>query len=187
MRNAATGRKTTRMSKSTSVLKATLMGQATLVGKSALVRKATLVGQATLPGKSALVGKSTFVRESTLVRKASVSNPAGMGMIAESMVPIGPPVVPPPAVPGEHADSNSQAERDSRSIDVGVRNPDPAWIHPEPVSVGIPGIIFRYVNEIRVCRLDHETLSVGRDVLLGRRLQIPGLLRSPAHHLNRVH
>src|SRR6266478_464629 len=54
------------------------------------------------------------------------------------------------------------------------------------VPVDNPRIIFRHVNDFRVCWFNHDRLSLGRDGFVPRALQVPGLLRSLTHHLNCV-
>ena len=100
------------------------------------------------------------------------------------VVPIGSPVMPAPAKPSE--DANSHAERNPWPLDEGARNPDPSWIERKGVPVDDPRIIFRHVNDFRVCWFNHDRLSLGRDGFLLRALQVPGLLRSLTHRLNRV-
>ena len=100
------------------------------------------------------------------------------------VVPIGSPVMPAPAKPSE--DANSHAERNPWPLDEGARNPDPSWIERERVPVDDPRIIFRHINDFRVRWFNHDRLSLGRDGLLLRALQVPGLLRSLTHHLNCV-
>jgi hypothetical protein len=100
------------------------------------------------------------------------------------VVPIGSPVMPAPAKASE--DANSQAERYPWPLDEGARNPDPSWIEREGVPVDHPRIIFRHVNDFRVCWFNHDRLSLGGDGFLLRALQVPGLLRSLTHHLNCV-
>src|SRR5260370_22645651 len=100
------------------------------------------------------------------------------------VVPIGSPVMPAPAKPSE--DANSPAERNPWPLDEGARNPDPSWIERETVPVDAPRIIFRHVNDFRVCWFNHDRLSLGGDGFLLRALQVPGLFPSLTHHLNCV-
>ena len=101
-------------------------------------------------------------------------------------VPIRSPAVPPPAETTEETDTNSQAEPDPRSIEEKARNPNPTRIEREGITVDDPGVVFRHINDLRICWFNHDRISLGRDGFLLRALQVPGLLRSPAHHLNRV-
>jgi hypothetical protein len=101
-------------------------------------------------------------------------------------VPISSPAVPAPAEATKETDTNSHAEPDPRPIEEEARNPDPTRIEREGITVDDPGIVFRHINDLRICRFNHDRISLGRDGFLLRVLQVPGLLRSPAHLLNRV-
>src|SRR5216684_6731271 len=101
-------------------------------------------------------------------------------------VPIRSPAVPPPAEATEETDTYSQAEPDPRPIEEEARNPNPTRIERERITVDDPGIVFRHINDLRICWFNHDRISLGRDRLLLRTLQVSGLLRSPTHHLNRV-
>src|SRR6202171_52152 len=96
------------------------------------------------------------------------------------------PAVPPPAEASEETDTNAQAEPDPRPIKVEARNPNPTRIEREGITVDDPGIVFRHIDDLRICRFNHDRISLGRDGFLLRVLQVPGLLRSPTHHLNLV-
>src|SRR6202790_5041279 len=101
-------------------------------------------------------------------------------------VPIRFPAVPPPAEATEETHPNSHAEPDPRPIEVEPRNPNPTRIELEGITVDDPGIVFRHINDLRICRFNDDRISLGRDGFLLCALQVPSLLRSPAHHLNRV-
>src|ERR1700675_2500315 len=99
-------------------------------------------------------------------------------------VPIRTPVVPPPAEATVETDTNAQAEPDSRPIVVETRNSDPTRVVGERITVDNPGIVFRHINDLWICRLNRDRISVGGDGFLLGVLQVSGLLRSLTHHLN---
>ena len=101
-------------------------------------------------------------------------------------MPICSPAVPPPAEAAEKADTNSHAEPDSRSIEEEPRYSDPTRIERQRITVDLPGVVFRHINDLRICRFNCDRVSIGRDGFLLRVLQVPGLLGSMTHHLNRV-
>src|SRR6266849_10561856 len=101
-------------------------------------------------------------------------------------VPIRSPVVPPPAEAAEETDTNSNTEPDPRPVEEEARNPNPTWVELERTTVDDPRIVLRHIHDLRICRINDDRISLGRHGFLRRALQVPGLLRSLAHHLNRV-
>ena len=101
-------------------------------------------------------------------------------------MPIRSPVVPAPAEAAEESDTDSDAEPDPRPIEVEARNADPPRIEREGITVDQPRIVFRHINHLRIRRFNVNRISLGRDGFLRRALQVPGLLGSLTHHLNRV-
>src|SRR6266436_4029189 len=144
MRSSATGRKTGRMRKSAGV------------GKSAAMRKFSAVRNS--------FGMSEQWMSVTVVVAVGESPAVGdvpvMVVYQVVVVPIGSPVMPAPAKTSE--DANSQAERNPWPLDEGAWNPDPSWIERERVPVDDPRIIFRQVNDFRVCWFNQDRLSLGR-------------------------
>src|SRR6202158_4239412 len=162
MTSSATGRKTGRMRKSAAMRKFSAMRNS--FGMSEQWMSVTVV---------------VAIDESLAVGDVPV-----MVVYHVVVVPIGSPVMPAPAKASE--DANSKAERNPWPLDEGARNPDTSWIEREGVPVDAPRIIFRHVNDFRVCWFNHDRLSLGRDGFLLRALQVPGLLRALTHHLNCV-
>ena len=103
------------------------------------------------------------------------------------MVPIGSPVVPAPAKATEDANANSQAKGNPWAIDIEAGHSNPCWVVWKGFPVHDPRIVFRYVNNFRICRLNRDRLAVRRDSFLLGALEVPSLLRPLTHHLNRIH
>ena len=101
-------------------------------------------------------------------------------------MPIRSPVMPPPAEIAEEADPDPHSKHDPRPIEVEARSPNPTGVECNRITVDCPGIVFRHVNDLRICRFNDNRLSLGCDRFLLCGLQVSGLLRSLAHHLNRV-
>ena len=81
-------------------------------------------------------------------------------------MPIRSPAVPPPAEAIEETDTNSHAELDPRSIEVEAWNLKPIGVDSEGIAVNDPGIVFRYVNDLRIRWFNYDRVSVGRDGFL---------------------
>ncbi len=100
--------------------------------------------------------------------------------------PVGVPVVPSPTEPREEPDPETGSERDSRADGVEPGECNPARIDGERWAIHAPRVVGWHVDDLRVCRLDHDGLALRRNGLLGRRLEVPRLLRALAHRLDRV-
>src|SRR6267142_2150619 len=85
----------------------------------------------------------------------------------------------------EETDTNSHTEPDPRPVEEEARNPNPTRIKCERITVDFPRIVLRHIHDLRICRFNDDVISLARDGFLRRALQVPGLLRSLAHHLNR--
>src|SRR5271156_4439075 len=101
-------------------------------------------------------------------------------------MPVRTPAVPPPAEATVETDANSEAEPDSRPIVVEARNPTPTRVVVERITIDDPRIVFRHINDLRICRFNDDRIAVGGDGFLLSALQVPGLLRSLTHHLNGI-
>src|SRR5260221_14718029 len=81
-------------------------------------------------GRCASVSKTrvTAVKSATM----SQSGMAAIGFVVvdhAAAVPIGSPVVPPPAKPGENPDPDAQAQRKGWTVNENSRNRNPPWLH----------------------------------------------------------
>src|SRR5882762_10073709 len=145
------------------------------------------MGSAVITVRSTVIeARASAIEAGVMAELPAVRN---VGVIAVSQVvsvPIRTPVVPPPAEATVEADTYSQAEPDPGPIVVEARNVNPAGVVVEGITVDNPGVVFRYINELRICRLNFNRISIGADGFLLCALQVPGLLRSLTHRLNRV-
>src|SRR5882762_985861 len=105
----------------------------------------------------------------------------------DSVMPVGPPMMPAPAIPSEVADSVSDSERKIRSAipDSGIRIP------PRPrhdwTAVNHPRIIGGDVNDFRASRLNDDGRVLRRYGLLVCRLEVTRFLGPLTHYLYGVH
>src|SRR5882672_12794570 len=102
------------------------------------------------------------------------------------VMPIGVPVVPSPTEPAEEADPPTNSERNPGADGIEAGVPTPAWVSDQRRAIDSPGVVLGHVDDLGVCRLDHDRLALRGDVLLGRALEVSSLLRSLAHCLYRV-
>src|SRR6267143_911108 len=96
------------------------------------------------------------------------------------------PVVPSPTESGEEADPPTDPERNPRADGIEAGVPDPAWISDQRRTIDRPRVVFGDVDDLGVCRLDHDRLALRGDVFLGRALEVSSLLRSLAHGLDGI-
>src|SRR5882762_3330645 len=81
-------------------------------------------------------------------------------------MPVRAPVVPSPTKAAKIADSKAEAKRDSRAVKEQSWIRIPTWPNPDGLSIRKPGIILRHVNNLRVCRFDHNGLPLIAHVFL---------------------
>src|SRR3984893_4641316 len=118
--------------------------------------------------KSAVTMKSLGTIEIFVSREKAVSagdrvtvrNISVVVVNHRSVIPVGPPVVPPPSVATEVPESKAYAKCNSRAVKVESRVgiPDRPDCYRRPVDQ--PGIVLRHVDNIRVCRLNSDRLAV---------------------------
>src|ERR1700730_12929340 len=118
----------------------------------------------------------------TVTECRAVGNEVVMVEVHIMAVPVGSPVVPPPAKSAKKPNPDSCAEENPR---LAIKT-DPVWVERKRCAIDVPRIVFRHVHHLRACRLDHDSLPLGRHGLLRRALQVARLLRFLTHLLNRV-
>src|SRR2546430_5154424 len=82
------------------------------------------------------------------------------------VMPVRSPMVPTPAKSAKKADSKAEAKRNSRAVKeqswIGI----PAWPNPDGLPIHQPWVVLRHVNNLRVCRFDHNGLPLIAHVFL---------------------
>ena len=120
----------------------------------------------TSPAGRAAAVKSTAMKSAGAIEVVAIDENSAVGYVAvvveknAVMMPIITPVVPAPAIPSKEADSKAETKRNSRT---GKKQ---SWIRipprpdPDGLSIHEPWVIFRYVNNLRVGRFDHNGLPL---------------------------
>src|SRR5258707_10019322 len=93
--------------------------------------------------------------------------------------------MPTPAEAGKEGDAKAQPEQDVRLVDIKPRDWRPVWIRSQWRPVDEPWIVFRHIDEVGICRLNDDRLSLGGHGLLGCALQVARALCALPHGLNR--
>src|SRR5208337_5023915 len=101
----------------------------------------------------------------------------------DSIMPIGPPVVPAPLITSQPADSEADSEPEEWVLipDSGIRVP-PRPCH-DGISVNRARIVCGDVNHLGISRLNDDRRALRGYGLLRRGLKSAGFLRPLAHHL----
>src|ERR1700740_909648 len=152
-------------------------------------------------GLTARCGKSAFRRSAM---KSSVMKPAmietiprreviaiheysavgDVAVVVEKdrvMVPIPSPMTPAPTEPPKQTNPEADAEQKSWSVKIQPGIPIPTRPCHDRASIDEQLILFRYINDPGVGRFDRNRLALFGYLLLGRSLQVPGVLCALAH------
>src|SRR6266849_1533119 len=82
------------------------------------------------------------------------------------VVPVGIPVVPSPAKAGVETHPKAQPKRNPRTDGVEPAIGDPARIDYQRRPIDNPGIVYRHVNDLWICRLNDDCLPLSYDLFL---------------------
>src|SRR5882757_3940649 len=135
-------------------------------------------------GRSCVTKTSIAAKTSIVIDEGrAVGDVPVVVVIQLVMVPVSSPMVPTPTKAAENSDADSDAEENSRP-DEHVRTSDPTRIERERVSVDIPRIVFRHINDVGISGRNRDSLPLARHILLRRGLQVSCLLRALTHYLN---
>jgi hypothetical protein len=100
-----------------------------------------------------------------------------------AMTPVKPPMWPSPTEPTIEPDSKAVTKDDLRSSIKDPGNRIPARPGNQGISVCQPGIVLRDVNNLRICGLDDDRVSLLGYLFLGCTVQVSGFPRPLAHAL----
>src|ERR1700687_1812654 len=135
--------------------------------------------------------RSSTVKSAAVIEAAIGENSAvryvAVVVKHDPVVPIVSPVSPSPAKPSKETDSKAQAPGEAwpREGQSGITVP--AGPNSNRCSIDDPRIILRYINDLRIRGLDHNSLSLLFPLFLRGTLQVPRLFRTVAHYLNSIH
>ena len=103
-----------------------------------------------------------------------------------AVMPIESPMLKTPAEAAEESDSESQSKSDSWTAqkESWIRIPTREYSQRGPIHQ--PRVVLRYVNHVGGCRFDDDRFPLSTYLLLGRGVQVSGLLSPLSHGLNRL-
>src|SRR6267143_653492 len=157
------------------------------VGPSAAMKvRATVAPSAAMKVRAPVESGAAAVEMVVIDEGAAVRDVSVVVEVHPVVAPIGVPVVPSPTESGEEADPPTDPERNPRADGIEAGVPDPAWISDQRRTIDRPRVVFGDVDDLGVCRLDHDRLALRGDVFLGRALEVSSLLRSLAHGLDGI-
>src|ERR1700756_1770920 len=148
----------------------------------------TAVSCKTSSMKSSAPMKSGAVSEAAVSEDSAVSRPRTMvEHDATAAVPAEPPMSPAPTKPTKEANAKAEAKGDSGNSDVKSGISIPPRPHSNWRAIDDPWIVFRHVHNVRLGRFDDDLLILRAHLFVLAAFQVPSLLRTITHDLNRVH
>src|SRR5882724_1108979 len=105
----------------------------------------------------------------------------------DSVMPIGPPMMPAPTITSVVANAEAGSERKVRAAIPYSRIRIPPRPGDNRTSIDDPRIVRRNVHDVGTDRLDLDVRTFGIYCLLRRGVEIARFLRAAPHHLNGVH
>src|SRR6267378_8560783 len=160
--------------------------RASVGARAAMEVRATVGARAAMKVRATVESWTAAVEVVAIDEGAAVRDVSVVVEVHPPVVPIGVPVVPSPTESAEEADPPTESERNPRadSIEAGV--PEPAWVSDQRRTIDRPRVVFGHVDDLGVCRLDHDRLALRGDVFLRRTPEVSSLLRPLAHGLDGV-
>src|SRR5216683_731217 len=101
-------------------------------------------------------------------------------------VPIASPVMPAPPISSEKADPKADSKSNPGSGQEDSRHGIPAWICDDGLAVHEPGIIGRYINDLRIGRFDDDCVPLSRYLLLFIAIEVAGRVSLLTHRLDSI-
>ena len=122
---------------------------------------------AALESASAAIEVAVRAIECVVISENSAVRNVGVVVIGDvAVIPVRSPMVPAPAKAAEIADSKPEAKSNSWSGKIESWIRIPARPDTDGLAIRQPGIILRHVNNLRVCRFDHNGLPLIAHVFL---------------------
>src|SRR5882724_3284583 len=166
--------------------RAAMKVRATVESRAAMEVRATVESRAAMKARAIVESWAAAVEVVAIGEGAAVRDVSVVVEVHSPVAPIGVPVVPPPTESAEEADPPTESERNPRADGPEAGVPVPAWVSDQRRTIDRPRVVFGHVDDLGVCRLDHDRLALRGDVFLGRTLEVSSLLRSLAHDLDGV-
>src|SRR6202035_2345226 len=159
-------------------LGATVGPRAAMKVRASVGPRAAMKVRATVESWTAMKVRATVESWTAAVEVDAIDEGAavrGVSVVVEvhpPVAPIGVPVVPSPTESAEEADPPTDSERNPWAFGIEAGVPEPAWVSDQRRTIDRPRVVCGHVDDVRVCRLDHDRLALRGDVLLGRSLEV---------------
>ena len=101
-------------------------------------------------------------------------------------MPVASPVVPAPTISSEETDAEADSKSDPRSGQEDSRHGIPAWICDDRLAVCEPGIIGRYIDDLRIGRFDDDCAPLSSYFLLFIAIEVAGFVSLLTHCLDGI-
>ena len=101
-------------------------------------------------------------------------------------MPVASPVMPAPTKSSEQAHPEADSKSNSRSRQEDPRHGIPAWICDDRLAVCEPGIIGRYIDDLRIGRFDDDCAPLSSYFLLFIAIEVAGFVSLLTHRLDGI-
>ena len=101
-------------------------------------------------------------------------------------MPVASPVMPAPTISSEETDAEPDSKSNPRSGEEDSRHGVPARIRDDGLAIHEPGIIGRYIDDLRIGRFDDDCVPLSRYLLLFVAIQVTSLVSLLAHRLHGI-
>src|SRR5712664_1437466 len=101
-------------------------------------------------------------------------------------MPVASPVMPAPTISSEVADSKANSKSNPRSGQEDSRHRIPARIRDDRLAIHEPGVIGRYIDDLRIGRFDDDCVPLSRYLLLFVAIEAAGLVSLLTHCLDGI-
>src|SRR6266481_3715869 len=101
-------------------------------------------------------------------------------------MPVASPVMPAPTISSEETDAEPDSKSNPRSGEEDSRHGVPGRIRDDRLAIHEPGIIGRYIHDLRIGRLDDDGVPLSRYLLLVIAIEVAGLVSLLTHCLDGI-
>src|SRR5216684_1448131 len=127
------------------------------------------------------------VAEIVAINDRSAVGDVGVVVVNHPMaMPVASPVMPAPAISSEETDTEPNSKSNPRSGEEDSRHGVPARIRDDRLAIHEPGIICRYIDDLRIGRFDDDGAPLSRYLLLFTAIEVAGLVSILTQCLNGI-
>src|SRR5467141_3102867 len=127
------------------------------------------------------------VAEIVAINDRPAAGDVGVVVVNHPMArPVASPVMPAPTISSEETDAEPDSKSDPRAGKEDSRHRVPARIRDDRLAIHEPGIIGRYIHDLRIGRFDDDCVPLSRYLLLFIAIEVAGLVSLLTHCLDGI-